>query len=342
MWIGQWVGQRYRIETQLGKGGMGTVWRAVDVHKNKIVAVKFLTQKQHNPRLRERFTREARTMVSIDHPNVVRIIDFGETDSGFLFIVMEHLDGLDLADRLEISPQITLPMLAEIIEKTLSGLHAVHVSGTIHRDIKPENIFLTQGTPELSPKLIDFGLSLDVWSDTQKLQRKLPTLTREGVVIGTLEYMSPEQARSTPDLDFRTDLYGMGAVIYRCLTGRLPFDADERGDLMLAVIRGGAPPITWHRPELGPALASFVERAMHLDRNARYASALDMRDAWLRAIEATANVESLTALPVQTTPARPWNLAVQSEPAVARPSQRPRLHENVGQRLLQWLRARFS
>ncbi|NOY94724.1 MAG: serine/threonine protein kinase, partial [Deltaproteobacteria bacterium] len=282
---GQIIAGRYRLEGTLEEGGMASVWKATHVDLGHAVAVKFNTVRGPGASAAaDRFLREARVAAAIRHRHVIDMIDFGLTDGGVPFIVMEFLDGMDLGDRLGMLPSLSVRDFLEIVSASLRGLSAVHEAGVVHRDIKPENIFLVGDADGHFPKLLDFGISRAT-PRASGLRSSVPTI--EGILVGTPEYMSPEQARGLKDIDFRTDLYSMGAVAYEGLSGRLPFEAEAVGDLLIQITTATRTPLSHHRPDLGPELSDWVERAMARDRSERFEDAHAMRSALLEAIEAS-------------------------------------------------------
>jgi serine/threonine protein kinase len=300
---GQVIGTRYRLEEHIGGGGMGSVWRATQIALQRPVAIKFLYARGSRPDIQaERFLREARIAASVIHRNVVDTLDFGVSDEGEHYMVMSLLEGLTLAHRLEQSPPLSINELIRIISLSLRGLGAVHDAGIIHRDLKPENIFLVNDLEGAYPKLLDFGISriLDAKDDA----RRSALTTKEGVMVGTPQYMSPEQVRGIKDLDKRTDIYSMGVILYEALTGRLPFDAEAIGDLMLMIVAGEAPTVLEQRPEVGSDLSRIVERAMARNRELRFNTALEMQKALIDLLEKVGAVRPYPMLSVMPRPIR--------------------------------------
>jgi serine/threonine-protein kinase len=270
---GHVVGGKYRLIHPLGIGGMGMVWRAEHESLKQHVALKLLhVSGPQAERTFRRFQREAQIAASIRHRNIVYISDFG-TNRSEPYIVMELLNGVPLAERMVVGEPLSVAVFLNLMEETLQGLSAVHAAGVVHRDMKPENIFLVRESDgSVFPKLLDFGVSRSTERDLGH------TITREGMVMGTPEYISPEQARGK-HADLRSDIYGLGVVIYEALAGRLPFQADNPGDLIVALLNQTPIELSTLRPELGRELSDFVARAMNRDPDKRYQSSEEMRAA---------------------------------------------------------------
>ncbi len=274
---------RYQLEEIIGEGGMAVVWRAQHLRLEQSVAIKFLLR-QGDEELRERFLREAKVAAAIQHRHVVQILDFGMSGD-MAFMVMEHLVGLTLADRLTkeaVPAQEALRLTAEI----LGGLSAVHDAGMAHRDIKPENIFLVEDANGVYSKIVDFGLSKRIGANREKkLRSVIPT--SENLITGTPEYMSPEQARGMPDIDERTDIWSVGVMLYEMLTGDFPHSAEVVGDLLFKIVAEDVPRLMDSRPDLGAHVDRFLAGALLRDRDKRYPDARSMRQALLVAVNKT-------------------------------------------------------
>ena len=253
----------YQLEGSLGGGAMGELMRARQLATGRVVALKRC--KFDDPDTTRRFAREAKALAAVDdHPNVVRIFEAGEVD-GQGFLAMELLEGGDLSDRLKRGP-LTVHEAAEVVIQLARGLGHVHDHGILHRDLKPENVvFDTSGTP----KLADFGLA--------KIQDS-EALTRTGQMLGTPGYMAPEQALGLNELDERTDVYGLGAVLYSCLTGRVPFQGQMLSVLKQVLTDPPRPPSEL-RPDLDPALEALCLRALEKEPERRFPSAGSFAEA---------------------------------------------------------------
>ena len=269
---GDLIGGKYRLIHPLGIGGMGAVWRAEHEALMQQVAIKLLDARgPAAERAVKRFQREAQIAAGIRHRNIVYISDFG-TDGGAPYLVMELLNGVPLSERLVVGEPLGVGTFLRLMAETLDGLAAVHAAGVVHRDMKPENIFLVRDGGTVFPKLLDFGVS----RSTDRTQGH--TITREGIVMGTPEYVSPEQARGRM-ADLRSDLYSLGVVMYEALAGRLPFQADNAADLIVAVLNADAIPLHVLRPELGQALSDIVGRCMARNPDERFQTTDELRAA---------------------------------------------------------------
>lgn len=271
---GMLVGSNVRLKSVLGRGGMGSIWLAEHLSLEIDVAVKFLSPELASlPEAKARFEREAATVAQLKNPHVVKIFDRGVTPDGLPYIVMELLEGEDLArhiDRLGPLPLEEVALVVYQVSRALSGAHAM---GMVHRDIKPDNIFLIDADGELFVKVLDFGIA-------KRIQDRVLNVTSETSMMGTPHYMSPEQIVSPRDVDFRSDCWALAAVAYTALTGRVPFDGETMGALCVAVNAGEFEPVTRWRPSLPPALDRWFERAFQRDPAARFASIQDMATAF--------------------------------------------------------------
>jgi serine/threonine-protein kinase len=279
--IGKVLSERYRIVRKIGEGGMGAVYQAEHALIEKKIALKILFQDlTRRPDLIARFLQEAKSASRIGHENVIDISDFGQSPDGLVFIAMEYLDGQDLGKALKKSGAMEWERARPILMQITKGLRAAHGNGIIHRDMKPENVYLVQreGRPDFV-KVLDFGIAKVVTPD----ESGGPALTQTGMIFGTPEYMSPEQAQgSTPD--HRVDVYAVGCIMYHMLTGSVPFTADNfMGILTKHLLEAPVPPRK-RRPdrEIAPDVEAICMKAMDKDRDKRYA---DM-DAFYRALGA--------------------------------------------------------
>ena len=268
----------YHLESKLGEGGMGEVYRARDTRLGRPVALKFLTGTMAaNPAALERFRREAQAISALNHPNVCTLYDIGEHE-GQPYLVMELMDGQTLKERIAREPFSNDELIATAIP-ILDALEAAHAAGIVHRDIKPANIFLTR---QGAVKILDFGLAKSPASQPDAPTTMADSLTAPGTTIGTISYMSPEQARGQ-NVDARSDLFACGVVLYQMATGTLPFAGDSWAATVDAVLNRAPRPARELRRDLSPDIEGVIERALEKEPSARYQSAADMRADLLRA-----------------------------------------------------------
>ncbi len=307
------IAGRYRLDSPIGEGAMGAVWRAEDQTLKRQVAIKFLFVKgSRDPQgMVDQFLREARIAASVQHRNVIHTVDFGTVDDFQPFMVMELLNGESLGDRMAREPRLSMEQLIHIVSLTLRGLSAVHDAGIVHRDLKPHNVFLQRDADAVYPKILDFGISRSLKG---RDERPSAIATSEGLIVGTPDYMSPEQARGELDIDRRADIYSMGAIIFEGLTGRLPFLAETIGDLIVQIMTTEPPRMTDVAPQVPKPLADLVAQAMSKNREHRFADARAMRRALLAAAEAAFSRGARAAASVPPAP-------VQGGPGLLAPQQ---------------------
>jgi len=268
--VGTEFAGRYQILRLLGEGGMGAVYEARHLFTGRHVALKLIhAVVARSPTARERFLREAQAPSSIGHAAIVEVLDAG-VEEETPYLALELLSGEDLASAIG-AQRVEAGDLVRITSEVLGALDAAHEAGLVHRDIKPENVFLVEegGGPRV--KLLDFGI-------TRQLHGTDSKLTGTGTILGTPYYMSPEQARGEP-VDGRADVWSVGAMLYHGLAGRPPFQADNYNLLIVSILTTEAAPLATLRPELPAPLCEVVDRALRRDREARWASAAEMRAA---------------------------------------------------------------
>jgi len=270
--VGQTLGDRYRLDAVLGIGAMGAVYRAYHVGLEREVAVKLLhSDLMSSSEMRTRFSREAAAISKLDHPNCVRVSDYGNDDQ-YQYLVMELLEGKSLGDDLYERGEEPVPLTQalDLTEEVLAGIEHAHGHGLVHRDIKPDNIFLAIDVEgQVRAKVLDFGIV--------KLQEQQgqPQLTKVGMVFGTPHFMSPEQAMGAV-VDARTDLYAIGSVLYTMLAGRQPFESDDPVKVLRQQIQDPPPPLSEEIPEV---LRVLVEKLLAKKPEERYPSATAVRNA---------------------------------------------------------------
>ncbi len=256
----------YRIESVLGEGGMGVVYRALDSKFNRPVAVKFLSALMADPVARRRFQREAQMASSLNHPHIVTVHDAGQFD-GHDYLVTEFVDGGTLREWAK--QKRTWRQIVDLLTGVADGLAAAHAANILHRDIKPENILLTQSG---YAKLADFGLAKLSETSSASSETTATAGTRPGAVLGTPAYMSPEQAVGA-QLDARSDIFSFGVVLYEMLSGVRPFQGTTQVDLLHAIVHNEPPPLA---DDVPPALRALVEKALEKDPTDRYQSMRDV------------------------------------------------------------------
>jgi Tol biopolymer transport system component len=288
----------YEIVEQLGAGGMGEVWKARDTRLDRSVAVKILPAEfAANAQLRSRFEREARTISQLSHPNICTLFDVGETssehdDDPMSYLVMELLDGETLADRVArgaLSIRETLQIGAQIAD----ALDRAHRAGIVHRDLKPGNIMLTKS----GAKLLDFGLAKTAAPSSAPFDAtEHRPLTQEGTILGTFQYMAPEQLEGL-EADARTDIFALGAVLYEMATGKRAFSGSSKTSLIASIVSAEPPPISSVQPLTPPAFEHVVRKCLAKDREARWQSAYDVAEElrWISEAGSSAGVASPVA-----------------------------------------------
>ncbi len=305
-WTGEVLSGCYRVGRLLGAGGMGAVYEATRENLGQMrVAIKILhSTLASDEGLLARFRREAETVGQINHPNIVRILDFRAEEDEPAYLVMELLDGVSLRHAMARQSAFPAERIVFIASQILSALSAVHRAQVIHRDVKPENVLLTSmsGLSDLV-KLLDFGVAKQLFATPGS------TLTQTGTVLGTPTYMAPEQARGAA-IDKRSDLYSVGAIMYEALAGAAPYTGDNYNALLFAIMQGKPMPLSQLREDLDAELVAVIARSMATDPDERFQSAEEMAEAltpWLKVAapasappESAAAVFAPTVVPVST------------------------------------------
>ncbi len=273
MEMGRVLAGRYRIEAVLGRGAVGAVYRTLDLETQTQCATKVLhASLGQDDDAHARFENEGRVVAQLFHPNIVEMLEFGRDSDGTPFMVMELLSGSTLLDLIRGGGRLPLSRVIEIARQIGSALHAAHSVGIVHRDIKPQNIVLHRDADKAGGKevvkVVDFGLSRMLSARGQH--------TAPGIIVGTIEYMSPEATTGKRDeIDARTDQWALAVVVYRLLSGRLPFQSQDAVRLMLQIRRDQPPSLASLVPGLPPFVSSAVERAMRKNKHERFDSVQD-------------------------------------------------------------------
>src|SRR2546426_5180510 len=288
--VGQTLAEKYLIEELIKRGGMGSVYRGKHVMMDKTVAIKVLRPAlAGDDVIVARFSREAKAASRISHPHAVSVTDLGEAENGVVFLVMEYLDGRSLKEIIKSDGPMPLKRAVEIIRQVAGALDAAHGQGVVHRDLKSDNIMLVRHNSNEWAKVLDFGIA--------KIQQAEGVhdvdLTAPNLVIGTPQYMSPEQCSQTGPLDARADVYSLGVILYEMLVGRVPFTGESPTVIMMKQVQDPPPSVLAARPDLPASVGDVVNRALAKQPADRFQTAGELFEALARA--ATAKEEIIAA-----------------------------------------------
>jgi serine/threonine-protein kinase len=318
--VGQTLAEKYLIEQLIKRGGMGAVYRGKHVMMDKTVAIKVL-----RPALAgddvvvARFSREAKAASRISHPHAVTVTDFGESENGVVFLVMEYLDGRTLKDIIRSEGALPLDRIVEIVRQVSGALDAAHQQGVVHRDLKSENIMLSETNGGDWAKVLDFGIA--------KIQQpegaRDNDITAANLVIGTPQYMSPEQCSQSGPIDARSDVYSLGVIVFEMLSGRVPFTGDSPTVIMMKQVQDDPPPIRDLRPDLPDGVGSLVKKALAKQPIDRFQTAGELYEAFAAAAAVASDTGSAVVVPpvADTVANAPISLAIDDadEETVVRP-----------------------
>jgi len=273
------VAGKYELLRLIGRGGMGSVWEGRHTSLGTHVAIKFIEKEYaDNDEARKRFDTEARAAAKLQSKHAIQIHDHGVTQDGKPYIVMEMLVGEPLDKRLERQRVLSIQETAHIVQQVCRGLQKAHDNGIVHRDLKPENVFLVRdedGGDEIA-KVLDFGIA-KIRNAPQ--DQSVSANTRTGAVLGTPFYMSPEQARGLRDIDHRTDLWSLGVIAFKCVTGRLPFEGESLGDLLVKICTAPMPVPSHVNPQVPPSFDAWFSRALDREPARRFTTATELGEA---------------------------------------------------------------
>lgn len=316
---GQVVAQRYELVREIGRGGMGCVWQAIDRELEAPCALKFILEHfAQRSELRTRFMREARAVANLHSPYVVSIRGVGEHGNA-LYIAMELLHGETLERRLGREGALAPRDVVTVVSQIASVLTTAHAAGIVHRDLKPENIWLWAES-DVFVKLLDFGVAKHVLAEKTGLK------TATGTLVGTPHYMSPEQAAGDRSVDHRSDIWSLAVIAVECLSGRRPFDSDGLGQLLLQIMQGPIPPLRDLYPQAPPTLEGWWQQAMQRDVEQRFQSATALAASLAAALDGSdlLGVSSEPSARALATERRSAANSEKTEPMLGPPLAQPR------------------
>jgi eukaryotic-like serine/threonine-protein kinase len=301
--IGQTLAGKYRIEELINEGGMGAVYRATHVLMDKVVAIKVLHPSlAADDKIVARFSREAKAASRISHPHALNVTDFGEDEKGVVFLVMEYLNGETLKEVIHKDGPMPIERAVEIIRQVCGALEAAHTEGVVHRDLKSDNIMLLDMGGGDWAKVLDFGIA----KITEKVGQD-PALTAPNLIIGTPQYMSPEQCSQAANIDSRSDIYSLGVIVYEMLVGHVPFTGESPTAIMMKHLQEPPPSVLEERKDLPAAVGRVVMQAMAKRPEDRYQTVSELSEGLALAAEGK---EQQVANTAQGTPERLTNRIV--------------------------------
>jgi serine/threonine-protein kinase len=315
---GQTLAEKYLVEQLIKHGGMGSVYRGKHVMMDKTVAIKVLRPSlAGDDAVVARFSREAKAASRISHPHAVSVTDFGESESGVVFLVMEYLDGRTLKDLIRSEGPMPLARAVEIVRQVSGALDAAHLQGVIHRDLKSDNIMLSQTNGGDWAKVLDFGIA--------KIQQpegaRDNDITAANLVIGTPQYMSPEQCSQTGTIDARSDIYSLGVIVFEMLTGRVPFTGESPTMIMMKQVQDEPPSVLETRPDLPASVDELIKKALAKRPSDRFRTAGELSESLNRAAAGAAAQDAVGPPVADTVPNAPIDLTTDDldEVTVVRP-----------------------
>src|SRR2546421_5281052 len=292
--LGQTLAGKYRVEKLIKRGGMGAIYQGKHVLIDKTVAIKVLRPSLAlDDDVVARFSREAKAASRISHPHAVSVTDFGESENGIVFLVMEYLDGRTLKEIIKSEGPMALDRVVEIVRQVAGALDAAHEQGVVHRDLKSDNIMLSQTNGSDWAKVLDFGIA----KIQQPEGRHDVDITAANLVVGTPQYMSPEQCSQSGPIDARSDIYSFGIIVYEMLAGRVPFTGESPTVIMMKQVQDSPPSILEARPELAPGVAQVISKALAKQPADRFQSAGELSAALTDAAAGASESPQLAAAP---------------------------------------------
>ena len=297
--VGQVLAGKYRIEEKIDEGGMGCVYRATHVLMEKVVAVKVLHPAlAADDKIVARFTREAKAASRLSHPHAINVTDFGESENGVVYLVMEYLRGRTLKDVIRKEGPLPLARAVEIVRQVSGALEAAHAEGVVHRDLKSDNIMLDETASGGDwAKVLDFGIA----KIQQSVDKTDPGLTAPNIIIGTPQYMSPEQCAQASDIDARSDIYSFGIILYEMFVGHVPFTGDSPTVIMMKHLQEPPPSVLEERRDLPAEVGRVVARSLAKRPEDRFQTVGELHDALAQAAGGAApSVAAAAAAAVET------------------------------------------